>query len=83
MRVLGYSQILTVLRKGFIKFNGIEYSMEPVLQAFVEENLPSSGNSFVTNNMLLVARFNAERNAGEIVGFVPGNPPDPGMPEVR
>jgi len=81
VKILGYSQILSVLRHGEIKLAGVVYTISPELKSFVEANLPSAGSSFVNGNFLLVASFDEQRNAGEIVGFAPGNPPDPGINE--
>lgn len=79
VKILSYGQIISLLRRDNIKISGVTYSISPELKAFVEDNIPPAESVFVGGNFLLVAKYDDQRDAGEIVGFAPGNPPDPGM----
>lgn len=78
MKILGYGQILSALKRDKIKLGGVEFVLPADVKAYVSANLPQAGSMFVAGRYLLVA-LSSEERGGEIVMFTPSGPPDPGL----
>lgn len=80
MKVLGYSQIMHLLKRGSVFIDGITYIVPEYIKKHISDNMPVSG-SFICGKAILVAIPNSEvrkGDGGEIVMFLPNGPPDPG-----
>ena len=76
VKVLNYSQIMVVLRKGFISFDKIVYTLLEADKQYIQANLPVSGSNTFGDGRLLGAVLGSP---GSLVTFQPGGPPDPGV----
>lgn len=76
VKVLNYSQIMTVLRAGFISFDKVIYTLLESDKQYIQANLPVSGSNSFGDGRLLGAVLGSP---GSLVTFQPGGPPDPGV----
>lgn len=76
VRVLNYSQIMIVLKKGFIAFDRVVYTLSEADRLYLQSNLPVSGSNSFGDGRILGAVVGSP---GALVSFQPGGPPDPGI----
>lgn len=75
VRVLSYSQIMIVLRRGFISFDRVVYTLSEADKLYIQENLPESGSNTFGDGRII----GAVTGQGTLVSFQPNGPPDPGL----
>lgn len=78
VKVLNYSQIMTLARAGFIYVGKVLYSLSESEKQYLQLNLPLSGSNSFGDDRVLMAVLDGSR-AGSLVMFQPGGPPDPGI----
>lgn len=76
VKVLGYSQIMLVLRRGSIAFDRVVYTISEADRLYLQSNLPESGSNSFGDGRILGAVVGSP---GSLVTFQPGGPPDPGI----
>lgn len=75
VKVLNYSQIILALRRGFISFDRVVFSLKESDKLYIQENLPASGSNTFGDGRIL----GAVSGSANLVMFQPNGPPDPGI----